>query len=190
VKRIIIMGILLAAGTSWAAGSGDAASGWDAWKMVVYQAINLVVLLAIIVKFAGPTVRNALKGRAERVTQDIDEAAALHAEAKKMLDEYSEKLSGFEAQRNELLAEFQAMGEAERDRIITGAHAEAERIQNEAARVAENESNRAKERLESEIVDLAIEQAEQIIQSKLSEDDHTRLVTEYFGQLESSVRAQ
>ena len=190
MNRIIALGVLLLSGTALAAGGGEAATGWDAWKQVVYQAINLAVLLAIIVKFAGPTIREGLKGRAERVTTDIDEAAALHVEAKKMLDEYSEKLSNFETQRNALLAEFQAMGEAERGRIIEGARAEAERIRTEAALLAENESIRAKERLEAEIVDLAVDQAEKIIKSQLSDDDHRRLVTEYFGQLEHSVRAQ
>jgi len=192
VKRsaIIVFGlVLLGLGTAWAGGA-EGKSGWDAWKTVVYHAINLAILLWLIVKFAGPNVKAALKGRAQRVGQEIEEAAALHSEAKSMLDEYRDKLAGFEAQATTLLDDYRAMGEAERDRIIVDANAEAERIRQEAQRVAANEVNRAKEKLEAEIIDQAIDKAEMIIENQLSEEDHHRLVTEYFGQLETSVRAE
>jgi len=186
---IVLATLLLWTGVAWA-GGGDAKSGWDAWKGVVYQAINLAILLWIIVKFAGSNVSAALKNRQRRVTHDIENAAALHSDAKALLEEYGTKLAGFEAQATALLDEYRAIGEAERDRIVAAANAEAARIRKEAERVAENESMRARGRLEAEIVDRAITEAEARIRSQLSDDDHHRLVTEYFGQLETSVRAE
>ena len=187
---LVIAGVsLLLAGTAWAAG-GPAKEGWDAWKQVVYQAINLAILLWLIVKFAGPSVSAALKGRTQQVTQDIDEAAKLHAEAQAMLDEYGALLAGFEARSTELLEDYRAIGQAERDRLIEEARVEAERIRAEASRLADNEVARARERLEAEIVDLAVAKAEGMIRDQLSDDDHHRLITEYFGQLETSVSAE
>jgi F-type H+-transporting ATPase subunit b len=188
MTRIIILSGLFLASSAYAAG-GEATSGFDAWKMVIYHAINLVILLGVIIKFAGPTVREALKSRAANGGKEIEDAAALHADAKQLLADYSEKLAGFEAQRLALLDDYRAMGEAERDKIIADAKIEASRVRSEAERIAQNESTRAKERLEAEIVDRAVNQAEEVIRSQLSEDDHRRLMTEYFGQLESSVGA-
>lgn len=188
MNRLTLVLVVLISGAAFAAGSGEVKTGWDAWSTNVYHLINLVILLALIAKFAGPNIKNGLKSRAERVGREIDEAAALHAEAKEILAEYNEKLAGFEAQRIELLDEFKAMGAAERDRIIAAAKIDAERIRNEAKRVAENEAARAKAKLESEIVDRAVASAQSAIREQLNEDDHRRLVADYFGQLESSIR--
>jgi F0F1-type ATP synthase membrane subunit b/b' len=48
---------------------------------------------------------------------------------------------------------------------------------------------RAREKLEAEVVDRAIEIAQGIIQEQLSDDDHHRLTTDYFANLEDSLRS-
>jgi F-type H+-transporting ATPase subunit b len=157
--------------------------------MVVYHAVNLAILLFLLVKFAGKNVVSALRNRSERVSADIKEAARLHEEANEMLEQYKTQLAGFEAEATALLDDYRAMGETERQRIIDEATQEAERIVQEAKRVANNEAVRAKEKLESEIVDRAIVDAEAIILKQLTDADHGRLVTDYFGQLDASVRS-
>ncbi len=188
MNRLTLCLVILLSGTALAAGGGEAKTGWDAWSTNVYHLINLVILLALIVKFAGPSIKSGLQSRAEKVGREIEEAAALHEDAKAILAEYTEKLSGFEAQRIALLEEYKAMGAAERDRIVAAAQKDADRIRSEAKRVAENEAARAKAKLESEIVDRAVASAESAIREQLNDDDHRRLVADYFGQLESSIR--
>ena len=165
-----------------AAGGGD-----DGLVDCVFQGLNLIVLLWLIVKFGGPTVRSALDNRSKRISHDIDEAARLHEEAKAMLTEYEARLASFTAQADEILADSRALGKAERDRIIADAEAEATRIKAEAERVAASDRQRALSRLEAEIVDEAIAKAESLIHEKLTTDDHHALVTDYFGQLETSI---
>ncbi|MGC6416228.1 MAG: hypothetical protein ACON3Z_03890 [Bradymonadia bacterium] len=188
LATLIVWCTVLSGGIALAAGGGEAKTGWDAWSTNVYHLINLVILLGLLVKFAGPSVTNGLKGRAARVSQEIDEAAALHAEAKKMLATYNEKLAGFEAERVSLMDDYRKMGEAERDRIVEAAQAEAARLKAEARRVADNELARAKSKLEAEIVDRAVAQAEDAIRKQLTADDHRKLVADYFTQLESGAR--
>ena len=122
------------------------------------------------------------------MSREIDEAAALHAEAKAMLATYNEKLAGFEAERLSLMDDYRKMGEAERDRIVEAAQSEAARLKAEAQRVADNELARAKSKLEAEIVDRAVAQAEDAIRKQLTADDHRKLVADYFTQLESGAR--
>ena len=188
LATLIVCCAVLSGGVALAAGGGEAKTGWDAWSTNVYHLINLVILLSLLVKFAGPSVTSGLKGRAARVSKEIDEAAALHAEAKKMLATYNEKLAGFEAERVSLMDDYRKMGEAERDRIVEAAQAEAARLKAEARRVADNELARAKSKLEAEIVDRAVAQAEDAIRKQLTADDHRKLVADYFTQLESGAR--
>jgi F-type H+-transporting ATPase subunit b len=156
---------------------------------MMFHAINLAILLFIIIKFGGPQVSAALQVRSDEVSKDIVEAKALFDEAEVMLAEIDARVAGFEAQAEGLLADYTSLGEAERDRIIAEATAEAERIRSEAHLVAENEATRARAALESEIVDKAVQAAEAIIQEQLTTDDHHRLVTDYFGQLEADIKA-
>ena len=168
--------------------SAFAAGGFD-WSGVMFHAINLAILLFVIIKFGGPQVSAALKNRSESVSKDIVEARALYEEAEAMLAEIDARVAGFEANAEGLLSEYTAAGEAERDRIIAEANAEAQRIKSEAQRVANNEASRAKEKLEAEIVNEAVKAAESMIRDQLTSDDHHRLVTDYFGQLEADGQA-
>tara|TARA_B100001250_G_scaffold381581_1_gene374025 strand:+ start:305 stop:865 length:561 start_codon:yes stop_codon:yes gene_type:complete len=172
----------------WADTAYAAGGGLD-WQGMLFHAINLAILLFVIIKFGGPQVSAALQGRSESVSKDIVEAKALFDEAETMLTEIDARVAGFEAKAEELLADYTSLGEAERDRIIAEATVEADRIRNEAKRVAENEAVRARATLEAEIVDQAVATAEAIIKEQLTADDHHRLVTDYFGQLEADIKA-
>jgi F-type H+-transporting ATPase subunit b len=185
---LLVTALMMAAVPLALAGGGGEKTGWDAWSTVVYQGLNLLILLWLIVKFAGPPVRAGLDNRSKRISQDIDEAARLHEEARTLLAEYEARLSSFSAQSEEILADSRALGQAERERIIADAEAEAERIKSEAERVASSDRKRALESLEAEIVDRAIARAEAAIKEKLTTDDHHALVTDYFGQLETSIQ--
>ena len=184
----ILAFVLVNMSTAWA-GGGEQKEGWDAWKLVVYHAVNLSILLFVLYKLAGKNVVSALRNRSERVSADIQEAARLHEEASSMLEQYKSQLAGFEAEASALLEDYRTMGENERQRIIDEAKVEAERIVTEAKRVADNEVTRAREALEGEIVDRAIAEAEAVIRKQLTDADHGRGVNDYFGQLDASVRS-
>ena len=183
----ILAFVLVNMSTAWA-GGGEQKEGWDAWKLVVYHAVNLSILLFVLYKLAGKNVVSALEivPESERRHQ---EAARLHEEASSMLEQYKSQLAGFEAEASALLEDYRTMGENERQRIIDEAKVEAERIVTEAKRVADNEATRAREALEGEIVDRAIAEAEAVIRKQLTDADHGRLVNDYFGQLDASVRS-
>lgn len=176
----------LVAATLLLSGPAHAASG--GWGLIIFQAINLAILLFLLVKFAGKPLNRAIKGKAERVEKDIAEARRLHEEASAMLSEYEGKLAGLDARAEELIAQYRADGEAEKARLIAAAEAEAERIRKDAERSARNEIDRARARLEAEVVDLAIGAAEQAIKSRLTPADQRRLTADYLGQLEATLR--
>jgi len=165
------------------------ASGGEAgWTMVLFQAINLAILLWLIVRYAGKPIAGALVRRSESVSKEIDEATRLHAEAQALLDQYEEKIAGLEAATTDVVSSLRAQGEAEKERLIAEATSDAERIRRDAERAARNEFIRARERLEAEVIDLAIAAAEQAIREKLTPADHRRLTGEYLGRLEEANR--
>ena len=172
---------LLAAGAAHASGG---AQGESSFGPVIFQAINLAILLGIIVHYAKGPIRRSLHDRAAQVTKDIDEAGRLNAEAAARLKEYEERLAGLKEAADEIVAEMRREGEAEKARLIAEAEADAERIRKEAERAVSNEIARAKARLEQEIAAQSIAAAERIVREKLVPADHRRLAGEYLSRLE------
>ncbi len=162
------------------------AAGGGGWATVAYHAINFTILLAAIVYFAKRPVARSLEARANAIAKDIDEASRLHAEARQMLDDYEAKIGRLEAEKAELLDTYRREGEAEKARMLEDAKAEAERIRREARRSAETELSRARERLEAEVIDLAITSAEKAIVEKMTPADHRRLTADYLSRLEET----
>lgn len=175
-----VAALMLLSSPAYAAGGG--------WSLIIFQAINLTILVFLLVKFAGKPVNRAIKAKAEQVEKDIVEAKRLHDEAQAMLDDYEQKLGALDAKADELLEQYRKDGEAEKARLIAAAEAEAERIRVDAERSAKNELARALTRLEAEVVDLAVDAAEQAIREKLGPADHRRLTADYLGQLEQTLR--
>lgn len=180
IRLDIIAGATLLTTPAFAAGGG--------WTMVVFHLINLAVLLWLLVRYAGPAINRGVRGKAEFVEKDIAEAQKLHADARAMLTEYEEKLAGLDARADDLIEQYRRDGEAEKARLIAEAETEAERIKAEAERAAQNEIDRARARLEAEVVDLAIAAAEEAIKQKLGPAEHRRLTADYLGRLEESLR--
>lgn len=176
----IVTASLLVSTPALAAGGG--------WAMIVFHLINLVVLLWLLVRFAGPAINRAIRTKGEGVEHDIAEASRLHAEAAALLAEYQHKLGELDARADALIEQYRRDGEAEKARLVAEAEAESERIRAEAERAAHNEITRARARLEAEVVDLAIAAAEQAIRSKLGPADHRRLTADYLGRLEETLR--
>ena len=183
MRRIAFVSVLLAASPAYAAGDGD-----PGWTFVILHAVNLAILLWVIVRFAGKPISAALVARSKSVSAEIDEASRLHAEARQLLAEYEQKIEGLEAATKDIVDGLRIQGEQEKQRLIDEAKTDAERIRRDAERAAQSEYARARERLEAEVVDLAVAAAERAIREKLTPADHRRLTGEYLSRLEEAHR--
>jgi F-type H+-transporting ATPase subunit b len=183
MKNAIVVSLIILLLPSLAIAGGEAG-----WARLGWQAANLFLLLAIIIYFGRKPVSNALKVRSEVISNEIDEASRLHAEAKEMLMSYEEKLAGLDDQVEAMMKQYKESGEAEKARLIAEGEAEAKRILGEAERTAQGEFIRARAKIESEVIERAIAEAEQSIVENLNPSDHRRLTAEYLGQLETAVR--
>ncbi len=182
MRRFAFLFVLLLASPAHAAGDDPG------WTFVILHAVNLAMLLWVIVHFAGKPISEALVKRSQAVSAEIDEASRLQAEAKALLADYEQKIAGLETATKEIVEGLRAQGEAEKQRLIEEAKNDADRIRRDAERAAESEYVRARERLEAEVVDLAVSAAEKAIREKLTPADHRRLTGEYLSRLEEAHR--
>jgi len=164
------------------------AGGDDFWFNTGLHAINFLILLIILVKLAGPKIREGMQSRSDTLSKEITRAETRFNEAEEELALYQNKLKALEQDAEALLSEYRELGERERDRIREQAKKDADRILNEARMLAARELENARLSIEHEVVVSALAKAETEIKSRLTADDKQRLVSNYFTDLENAVQ--
>ena len=172
--------VLLMATPAFAAG--------DFWLNTGLHAVNFLILLFILIKMAGPKIREAMQSRSDSLSKEITNAETRFNEAEEELALYQSKLEALEKDAEALLSEYRELGERERDRIREQAQKDADRILNEARMLASRELENARLSIEQEVVMSALAKAEIDIKSRLTADDKQRLVSGYFVDLENAIQ--
>ncbi len=150
---------------------------------LIIQLITFAILVALLFKYLYGPLRKAMDARqariadglaaAERGKEELDlaqkRAADILREAK---DRAAEIVAAAEKRGNEMREEAQNRAREEADRIIAGARAE-----------IEVESNRAREQLRGQVVQLVINGTERILQREIDPQAHRDIVDRMVAQL-------
>jgi F-type H+-transporting ATPase subunit b len=105
------------------------------------------------------------------------------AEADKTAAEYQAKLAALDVETQKIVAEYVKEGEAEKVKIIEAAKKQAEYIKEQARIVIQQEIKAARDGLQSEVADLSVVAAEEILKKNIMLDDHKRLVQEFMAKV-------
>jgi F-type H+-transporting ATPase subunit b len=139
----------------------------------LFRTVNFLLLIAVILYFAGKPIREFFKERRIEIQNDLQEAAEFRREA--------------EARYAKFRATSRERAEAERRRIIADANAAAERIRSDATAAIEQELRRSREVLSEEAANLAVELAANLLREHVTDADRDRLVTEFIERIESTA---
>lgn len=184
----------LAIGASSYLFAGEALAGGDTHGADTYlfdlanQGASLLVLLGVIIFFAGGSIKASLKARAEALAAEIAAAQNAHDDAQALLNKYEAMIGELEAERETLLETYRKQGEDEKAKLIEEGKAEAERASRDAQRAAENELTAMQRKIERELVDLSLSRAEELIVKKINITDHTRLNQSYLSEIDKLAR--
>ncbi len=146
---------------------------------------NFAILVVLGFMAVRRQINPALAARRAAVETEIAEAKRLHDEAAALHKELSERIANFAAESAALEADLVKQGEAERDRIVAEARARAEKSRAEAETLLAQEMRAMREDLRREAVTAAVAAAEEAVRKGLTPADHSRLVDDFIGALES-----
>ena len=155
-------------------------------KDFLWRILNLVVLVWLLVKFAGKPVKEYFAGRREMIQKGVKEAQEAKAAAEKIYREYQDKLAGLESELKEIENRAQLEAEREKERMQRETEELVAKLQQQARQMADQEVASAKRRLRTEAAQVALEVAERMVKENVTEDDRRRMVEKY---LEKVVRA-
>ncbi len=150
----------------------------------LWPVVNLVILVAVLVYFARKPIRDYFAIRRSEIQSELKGAADQLSEAEATYSKWQRRLVDLEAELQEIRATSSQRAEAEREKILSDAHATAERIRRDASVAVEMELRRAREELREEATQLAIELATERLEREVTDADRDRLLDEFIDRIE------
>lgn len=147
---------------------------------LLYRFINfalLVIILFLAIRKSG--IKDSLSARIEEIRQRLDDLKKEKEEAETRYKDIEKRLRDFEEKKKDIVEEFKKEGLAEKEKIIAAAKEKAKQIIEQAGLTVQQEMQSVKDRLRKDVVDLAVQRAEEIISKEITEEDQDRLVNEF-----------
>ena len=185
--RTIIIGVLvvllyLSFGIAMAASCGESGSkGWG--ELDWYRLMNFAVLAAVLVFILRKPISQALSSRVKSIQEQLESLEVQKAEAEKQLAQYNEKLSRLENEAAKIVDDYIKQGNEAKAKILKEAEQTAEKLQAQARRNIEHEFDKAKQKLQQEIVESSLQKAEESLKKEITARDQNKLIDEYINKV-------
>jgi F-type H+-transporting ATPase subunit b len=152
-------------------------------RTLLFSAINLLIFLMILGRYALPPVRQWVRDRRNRIVTELEEAAAARGEALRLKVEWEDKVAKLGETARQMREQARQDAERERERILADAHRVAEAIQHDAERTMAAELRRMRIDLRAEVVRDAVKLAEDAVRKQWTAADQRRFVTDFVKQV-------
>ncbi|MGE0681841.1 MAG: hypothetical protein AB7P69_13205 [Candidatus Binatia bacterium] len=174
---------------SWAVeeGHGDHVEGGSPLATLVFSAINFLLFIFVLRRYALPAVRESLKNRRATIEQALNEGKKAKEEAETLRLEYEQKLAGLAAEQEQLRQQVLADAEREKERILEEARKMADRARAEAQQIAQREVEEARRILRQEVANQAIRLATELVRSRLTPSGQSQLVQDLVREVNTNA---
>jgi F-type H+-transporting ATPase subunit b len=147
--------------------------------LIFWTLLNFSIFLFIIGKFGFKPLLESLKSRQDGISNAINEADRINANAHALLKESQAKMTSAQQDMMNLVKEGKHQAEA----LVQAAHEEAERIKRikitEAQREIEREKEAALQSLRAETASLVVQATSKILGSTMNAESHRTLIESY-----------
>lgn len=169
---LLAAGLALAPALAWAAEGGGRSPTFD----LVMKFVNFFILAGVLFYFLRKPVAQGLVDRRTSIKKELDEALKAKGAAEAKYEEYKAKVANLSAEIRQLQADFKAEGERQRARILADAEKAAETIRRQAEAAATNEAKRAADELRTEVAELAVRLAGEVLSKAYTPEDQKKAV--------------
>jgi F-type H+-transporting ATPase subunit b len=181
---LVCGGLGVAAASSGGSHGESEAKGWVATD--TYRVMNFAALVIGLFILLRKPVSQALQSRIKGIRDQLDDLESKKKTAEKKLAEYDERLSLLDQEAEKIISEYIRQGNEAKARILKEAESAAGRLEEQAQRNIEHEFNRAKVKLQEEVLEKALIKAEEIIKDRITVVDQEKLVNEYLEKVVAS----
>lgn len=155
-------------------------------KTIIYQVINVGILVAGLVYFTRATIRAALESRKKAYLEATEKAQNALRKAEEERRDLQDKLTKLEATRRETVARAEAEAADLRKNIIEEARQIAANAKKEAEEASRIEVAKAQRQIREFMIEQARATAEKQLKSGISQEDHQKLTGKFITNIEAA----
>lgn len=151
---------------------------------IIAQVLGFLLLLFLLRIFAWKRILGFLDERKDKISSEFKKIGEAKTEIEKLKSEYASRLDEIEETARVKLQETAEEGKRITEEIRKKANEDAQDVINNARDNIRYELTKAKEELKNEIVDLTIKATENVIRSKLTEEEDKGLIKDFLDKLD------
>ena len=186
--RIITLTVFLVC-TNTVLFAAESEGGGSPLMDFIWKVVNVVVLGAIIYKFAKKPVGNALSSSADSAKKVISDAREAELKLTAELDEMRGKIAGLEKEAEQMVETAKKDAVIEKERIIEEGRQEIERMKRQASFALEQERRKAEADLRHWVAEESVALAEKELKQDMNQNQQNKLVKKYMDELSQTEGA-
>jgi F-type H+-transporting ATPase subunit b len=179
----LVSGLVMAGAALASEAGGHGALDPAKLSDLLWRTVNFVIFAGIIYKLAAKPIREFFASRKAEISTELQDLETEKNKIRKALKEAKAQLTAVAAERDQIIQQYIAEGEAEKAKIIEKAEQTAQRLKDMAVMTIEGETKKAAADLKREIVETAVKLSEQLIKEKIVPEDQQRLVDDYLAKV-------
>lgn len=187
MKKIFLTLVILLPVFAFAQEHGAHAATLDghAIKTIIYQFINIAILVGGLIYFLKDSVRAFFKEKREVYLAAAEKAQAARRAAEEEHMHIKVQLTKLESTAEETISRARAEAADMRNQMVAEAQAMSKRIKEDAEAASRLEVEKARATLRAQMIQEAGRMAEQSIKKEVSSDDHRRLQIDFIQNIEA-----
>ncbi len=154
-------------------------------KMEIFRIINFVIFLWLLYKFTGNYIKKQFIDRKQNIASAIEEAQKSREEAKRHLEEARGKIANLEREISHILEQAEKEKNEQIARIREETQRMVARLKEQAKVATELEVKKAKQELQQEAIELAVNMAENLLKEKITPEDQKNLFADYVSKVKN-----
>ena len=144
---------------------------------------SFLLLFFLVKKFAWGNITSILDARAEKITNDIDEAEAARKKAEELAAKREEELAGSRQEATTILETAKETAEKNKAHILSEANQEALRLKEKAQLEISQNKEEAMNSIKGDVADLTVNLAGKLLSQQLDSEGHRQLIDRYLNEL-------
>lgn len=144
---------------------------------------SFLLLIFLVKKFAWGNITSILDARAEKITNDIDEAEAARKKAEELAAKREAELAGSRQEATTILETAKETAEKNKAHILSEANQEALRLKEKAQLEISHNKEEAMNSIKGDVADLTVNLAGKLLSQQLDSEGHRQLIDRYLNEL-------
>ena len=144
---------------------------------------SFLLLIFLVKKYAWGNITSILDARAEKITNDIDEAETARKKAEELAAKREAELAGSRQEATTILETAKETAEKNKAHILSEANQEALRLKEKAQLEISQNKEEAMNSIKGDVADLTVNLAGKLLSQQLDSEGHRQLIDRYLNEL-------